>query len=95
MKPTYSGTLPYARHGSTCHSAVDHAGGKTAKVVSDRYFCLNWPTGSRETRNKQDLSEQERGNPRYEGFVPPAQLTVLNYIGIPFSGQVSAGRMTG
>jgi hypothetical protein len=27
--------------------------------------------------------------PRFEGFMPPAQLTVLNYVGIPFSGQVS------
>lgn len=27
--------------------------------------------------------------PRYEGFVPPGHLTVVNYIGIPFSGQVS------
>jgi len=27
--------------------------------------------------------------PRYEHFTPPAQLTIVNYIGIPFSGQVS------
>jgi hypothetical protein len=27
--------------------------------------------------------------PRYESFIPPAQLTIVNYIGIPFSGQVS------
>mgnify|MGYP001821655393 CR=1 FL=1 len=27
--------------------------------------------------------------PRYAGFVPPGHLTVVNYIGIPFSGQVS------
>ena len=28
--------------------------------------------------------------PRYDRFVAPAQLTIVNYIGIPFSGQVSA-----
>jgi hypothetical protein len=27
--------------------------------------------------------------PRYQDFAPPAQLTIVNYIGIPFSGQVS------
>lgn len=27
--------------------------------------------------------------PRYEHFIPPAQLTIVNYIGIPFSGQIS------
>lgn len=31
-----------------------------------------------------------RSRPRYAGFQPPAQMTVLNYIGIPFSGQVSS-----
>ena len=30
-----------------------------------------------------------QSKPRYAGFVPPAQLTIVNYIGIPFSGQVS------
>lgn len=30
-----------------------------------------------------------RSKPRYEGFIPPAQLTIVNYVGIPFSGQVS------
>jgi hypothetical protein len=27
--------------------------------------------------------------PRYDKFIPPTQLTIVNYIGIPFSGQVS------
>jgi hypothetical protein len=27
--------------------------------------------------------------PRYANFIPPAQLTIVNYVGIPFSGQVS------
>ncbi len=39
----------------------------------------------------QDLLSlsQAASRQRYEGFVPPPQLTVVNYIGIPFSGQVS------
>jgi hypothetical protein len=39
----------------------------------------------------QDLLSlsHERGQERYAGFERPPQLTVLNYIGIPFSGQVS------
>lgn len=37
---------------------------------------------------------RSRSNPRYNSFVPPTQLTIVNYIGIPFSGQVSEmGRM--
>lgn len=41
--------------------------------------------------NYTDLLSLSRGRskPRYDGFVPPAQLTIVNYIGIPFSGQVS------
>lgn len=32
---------------------------------------------------------RRQSTPRYEQFTPPAQLTIVNYIGIPFSGQVS------
>jgi hypothetical protein len=33
---------------------------------------------------------RSRSTPRYANFQPPEQMTVLNYIGIPFSGQVSS-----
>jgi hypothetical protein len=41
--------------------------------------------------NYADLLSLSRAHskPRYESFIPPAQLTIVNYIGIPFSGQVS------
>ncbi len=41
--------------------------------------------------NYADLLSLSRaqGKPRYDSFKPPAQLTIVNYIGIPFSGQVS------
>ncbi|MCB1690835.1 MAG: hypothetical protein KDI33_20220 [Halioglobus sp.] len=32
---------------------------------------------------------QSRSTSRYQNFLPPPQLTIVNYIGIPFSGQVS------
>jgi hypothetical protein len=32
---------------------------------------------------------QASSTPRYASFVPPPQMTIVNYIGIPFSGQVS------
>lgn len=39
-------------------------------------------------QNLKSLS-RTRGRARYDKFTPPSQLTVLNYIGIPFSGQMS------
>ena len=41
--------------------------------------------------NYSDLLSLSRAQstPRYADFKPPAQLTIVNYIGIPFSGQVS------
>ena len=41
--------------------------------------------------NYADLLSLSRAHskPRYDRFNPPAQLTIVNYIGIPFSGQVS------
>lgn len=41
--------------------------------------------------NYTDLLSLSRAHskPRYDSFIPPAQLTIVNYIGIPFSGQVS------
>lgn len=41
--------------------------------------------------NYTDLLSLSRAHSkaRYDRFIPPAQLTIVNYIGIPFSGQVS------
>jgi hypothetical protein len=41
--------------------------------------------------NYEDLVSLSRtqSKPRYAGFVSPPQLTIVNYVGIPFSGQVS------
>jgi len=39
--------------------------------------------------NYADLLSLSRSNSRYDEFTPPEQLTIVNYIGIPFSGQVS------
>ncbi len=41
--------------------------------------------------NYMDLLSLSRthSKPRYAKFIPPVQLTIVNYIGIPFSGQVS------